>query len=68
MTLDDTPKSKITNCYLFPKNGQDDVMFFGDSEGRVITNLDGMLICPLEMFTPRQIKMADKKYREGCEK
>lgn len=31
--------------------------------GAAYVNLDGYLICPVEMFSERQLKMAMKKYR-----
>ena len=57
-------KSIIKNCTLVRKH--DDKSGFNfefpnkPGPGACYVNLDGYLICPIEMFTPRQIKAAMK--------
>jgi hypothetical protein len=66
----DAPRrSYIINCHIYVKNSDAAPYLFyaptpGSSElGDMYVSLDGYLICPLEMFTPRQLKTALKKYR-----
>lgn len=59
-------RSSIKNCTLVRKH--DDKSRFNfefpdkPEAGACYVNLDGYLICPVEMFTPRQLKAAMKKY------
>jgi hypothetical protein len=57
-------KSNISNCTFLTKNDDETpVFYFPDPEsGLAYINMDGYLLCPMEMFTPRQLKAAMKKY------
>lgn len=60
--------SAITNCYLIARRGDDGPLFsFAHKDGRGTVKLDRFLICPLEMFSKRQLKMAVKKYMRAAE-
>lgn len=63
---DEPSKSNFSNCRLITKRDEKApyLFYFPDEPGpgAGYVNLDGYLICPLEMFTPRQLKMAAKKY------
>jgi hypothetical protein len=39
-----------------------DYLFYAKGDGSVVVSLDGYLICPMDMFTPRQLRMAKKRY------
>lgn len=54
--------SVIENCRFYVKNDEKNPqLFYFDASGAVVT-LNGYLICPIEMFAPRQVKTAWKKY------
>lgn len=56
-------KSKIKNCSIVVRHDEsNDYLFYADLSGMVTVKLDGYLICPLDMFTPRQKKAAMEKY------
>ncbi len=59
-------RSNITYCTLITKHDEkNDYLFYIPDKpepGAAYVNLDGYLICPMEMFTPRQLKAAAKKY------
>jgi hypothetical protein len=56
-------KTNISNCHLIARDNEC-LFSFPDApgSGAGYVNLNGYLICPLEMFTPRQLKAARKKY------
>lgn len=58
--------SSIVRCHLITRT--DDpapYLFYDKGDGSMIVNLEGYLICPLDMFTPRQREMASKKYTKA---
>lgn len=59
-------KSNLSNCTLVRRHEDKSGINFEFADkpgpGACYVNLDGYLICPMEMFTPRQIKAAVKKY------
>ena len=55
-------QSYVKNSHLIMR--PDDPLMFGHADdGGLAVKIDGMLICPIEMFTPRQIRVAFKKWR-----
>lgn len=59
--------SKVENCRLVVRpNSNDECLFFfpitEKETADAIVNLDGYLICPVEMFTAEEIDAATKKY------
>lgn len=59
-------KSRIENGAIYVKNNEPDEWLFYENptrDGSMFVMLDGYLICPMEMFTKRQIAAALKKYR-----
>lgn len=62
-------KSNITNCTLVRRHDDKSEFNFEFPDkpepGAAYVNLDQYLICPMDMFTPRQIKAAMKKYHDA---
>lgn len=60
--------SSLTNCVLVVRHAEaaDYLFYFPDPKteqsGDAYISLNGYLICPLDMFSARQLKMAQKKY------
>ena len=51
-------KSKLESCYLIPRADQDSPMFWLDAKGRVLANLDGYAIVPIEWLKRGMIQIA----------
>jgi hypothetical protein len=61
----DGPKeSMLHNCHLIVKNDEPEPYLFYFGDNGAVVRLDGYLICPLDMFTQRQRKVAVKKYAD----
>lgn len=64
--------SRLMNSYIVVKHQEKAKHLFefpnpkAKASGDGYVNLDGYLICPLEMFTKRQLRMAVKKYTAGA--
>jgi hypothetical protein len=57
-------KSSISNSEIHVRHDEAaPYLFHSKEDGSMIVTLAGYLICPLDMFTRRQIKTAQKKYR-----
>lgn len=55
--------STIVNGAIYTRKDEPaDYIIYDRGDGSVILTLDGYMICPMDMFTPRQVKMALKKY------
>lgn len=53
----------LPDTMIIPKNGEVNKLFLFFEDGRAEVNLDGYLICPMEMFTREQWRRALRKYR-----
>ncbi len=60
----DCRESKICNCDVVVRADENEPYLFAFSEdSKATVRLDGYLICPKDMFTERQRKMAYNRYR-----